>query len=72
MNAMSELDDLTKKLRGIKAPRGEGNGYNMPGGGKKLAARLKDAARKRAAKQTADDQEKAETLAYAKAMGAKE
>jgi hypothetical protein len=39
---------LAKTLTGIKAPRGEGNGYNMPGGKKKLAARTKDAKRKAA------------------------
>jgi hypothetical protein len=38
--------DLKGKLKGIKAPKGEGNGYNMPGGKKKLAARIKDAKRK--------------------------
>ena len=37
---------LAAKMTGIKAPRGEGNGYNMPAGKKKLAARIKDAKRK--------------------------
>lgn len=34
------------KMRGIRAPRGEGNGYNMKGGGKKLQARIEDAKKK--------------------------
>lgn len=34
---------LSAKVTGIKAPKGTGNGYNMPGGKKKLAARIKDA-----------------------------
>jgi hypothetical protein len=44
MSIMDELKAEEAKLRGIKAPRGQGNGYNMPGGGKKLAKRLQDVA----------------------------
>lgn len=38
------------KLQGIKAPRGEGNGYNMPNSGKALKKRALDAKRKAEAK----------------------
>lgn len=44
MSIMDELKAEEAKLRGIKAPRGQVNGYNMPGGGKKLAKRLQDVA----------------------------
>lgn len=48
---MTDINDdlraMEAALRGIKAPRGEGNGYNMPGGRRKLAARIRDAQRRR-------------------------
>lgn len=37
---------LKPKLTGIKAPRSQGNGYNMPGGKEKLARRIKDMRKK--------------------------
>lgn len=43
---MGIIDDLKaeeNKLRGIKASRGEGNGYNMPNAGKALKRRIDDA-----------------------------
>jgi hypothetical protein len=47
MSVRDELEaEARRLLRGIKAPRGEGNGYNISG--KALARRVKDAKRRAA------------------------
>lgn len=46
MGILDELKAEEAKLRGIKAPRGEGNGFNAPGGKAKIAKRLEDVKRK--------------------------
>lgn len=43
MGIRDELKAEEKKLRGIRAPNGEGNRYNTPAGRRKLAERVRDA-----------------------------
>lgn len=47
MSILDELKAEEERLRGIRAPRGEGNGYNMDRSGRKLATRVRETARQR-------------------------
>lgn len=55
MGILDELKAEAERLKGIKAPRAEGNGYNMPAGRKRLAKRVKDAAARQKLKEVRHD-----------------